>query len=65
MTTQDHIAELRGKAIDARLDLADAIREACPGPHVFVQHRDRRPAWCEACRRTDEGDIVQHGQRPM
>lgn len=56
MSTPDElIAELRGRLIDARLDLADAIRAACPGRHTYVQHRDGLPPWCKACRYTEDG----------
>lgn len=58
---QQRLTELSRASIDARLALADAIREACPGPHSFVQHRDRRPAWCNACRRTGDGGSVDLG----
>jgi hypothetical protein len=69
MTTQDHIRELAGKAVDARLDLADAIRAACPGPHSFVQHRDDNPPWCKTCGRGEMGarygkPAADHHARP-
>jgi len=62
MTEQDRITALARKAIDARLELADAIRAACPGPHAFAQHRDGRPAWCNTCGRGELG--VRYGDRP-
>lgn len=52
---QERITELARKAVDARLDLADAIRDACPKPHSFVQHRDHQPAWCNICGRGENG----------
>jgi hypothetical protein len=55
VTTEDRIAELAGKVIDARLALADAIRDACPGPHAYVQHRDHNPPWCKTCGRGEMG----------
>lgn len=30
----------------------------CPGPHDFVQHRDRREPWCNTCRYTVMGERV-------
>lgn len=58
--TQDRIRELAGKVVDARLALADAIRDACPKPHAFVQHRDHQPAWCNTCGRGENG--VRYGR---
>lgn len=55
MTTQQRITELARIAVDARLNLADAIRDACPKPHRFVQHRDHQPAWCNTCGRGELG----------
>jgi hypothetical protein len=52
---QERITELARKAVDARLDLADAIRDACPKPHAYVQHRDHQPAWCNTCGRGENG----------
>ena len=55
------IALARLAVIDARLNLADAIREACPAGnlHAYVQHRDRLPAWCEACGYSEDGTRVR------
>lgn len=39
----------------ARTRLLRRIAAQCPGPHQFVQHRDRRPPWCNACRYTADG----------
>lgn len=52
---QERITDLARKAVDARLDLADAIRNACPKPHAYVQHRDHQPAWCNTCGRGENG----------
>jgi len=42
----------------------EILAKHCPGPHAYVQHRDRRPPWCEACRRTAQGELVpEAGQR--
>lgn len=54
----DRIAQARLAFIDARLDLADAVRDACPKPHSYVQHRDGQPAWCEACGYAEDGTQV-------
>lgn len=35
--------------------LANDVADACPGPHRVVQHRDHKPPWCRACRRTAYG----------
>ena len=61
MTTDPHafIASLAADAAEAQRDLADAIREACPGPHSYVQHRDRKPAWCEACGYAEDGTRIR------
>lgn len=34
------------------------IAEHCPGPHDYVQHRDRKPPWCNACRYTESGEKI-------
>ena len=61
MTTPDSITRARAAFIDARLDLADAIREACPAgsSHAYVQRRDRQPAWCEACGFAEDGTRIK------
>lgn len=55
--TTNPVAEARLAYLDARRVLADAIREACPAghSHAYVQHRDGRPAWCEACGYHEDG----------
>jgi hypothetical protein len=55
------IASMAQAAIEAQHDLADAIREACPAghSHAYVQHRDRKPAWCEACGYAEDGTRVR------
>jgi hypothetical protein len=57
-STHARIRELRLALIDARLDLHDAIREACPGPHVYLQTQATLPPWCSVCRYTDQGTPV-------
>jgi hypothetical protein len=56
-TDQDRISELARTAVDARLELHDAIRDACPKPHAYAQHRDHQPAWCKTCGRGDNGVV--------
>ena len=34
------------------------VRDACPGVHRPVQHRDMRPPWCRACGRDALGRQV-------
>lgn len=55
------IAVARLAFIDARLNLADAIREACPAgnSHAYVQHRNGAPAWCEACGYAEDGTRIK------
>jgi len=38
--------------------LEKVLEQSCPGPHRYVQHRDRRSAWCSACGRTASGEKV-------
>lgn len=51
--------------IDARLNLADTIREACPAgnSHAYGQHRDRQPAWCEACGYAEDGARIKTAEQ--
>ena len=44
--------------------LEQLILDACPGPHAYVQHRDRRPPWCKACRYTRSGHLIPERQAP-
>lgn len=57
MTTTDQASfDQRRAAISAlSLQLAADVASACPGTHVLVQHRDQRPPWCPACRRSRYG----------
>lgn len=59
--SKELIREFAARVIDAKLDLADLIRSRCPGPgvHAYVQHRDGRPPWCEACGYTESGSIAK------
>ena len=56
------IAGAAGVARQSRRDLAEAIRAACPQPHQYVQHRDRQPPWCPACRYTADGERISGGR---
>jgi hypothetical protein len=38
--------------------LEELIARHCPGPHGYVQHRDRKPPWCPACRYTAAGALI-------
>lgn len=53
------IADASEAAATARAGLASLIANLCPGPHDYVQHRDRRPAWCETCRYTINGVKIE------
>lgn len=39
----------------ARAALRTELESNCPGPHEPVQHRDRRPPWCDTCGYTSDG----------
>ena len=59
----DRLDQARIDAARVRVDLdeialRDLVGELCPGPHRAVQHRDRKPPWCEACGRTERGRVV-------
>lgn len=57
---RDAIAEVWAAASRAEA----LIAEQCPGPHAYVQHRDRRDPWCRVCRYTAAGQkILQEGRR--
>ena len=56
--SEEAIRALTLDVIDARQALADAILRACPGPHSYVQHRDGREPWCQACGYTAQGSRV-------
>lgn len=49
MIDHETIAAARTWYVEARDNLADTLLKECPAPHRPVQHRDRKPAWCEAC----------------
>jgi hypothetical protein len=40
---------------EARTRLDALLVAACPGPHLFVVHKDKNPPWCDACRYTADG----------
>lgn len=54
----DNIVAARAMFEEARANLADALIEECPGPHKPVQHRDFKPAWCEACGYAEDGTRI-------
>ena len=58
MDDQEFIDALRVAFDQAQEDLIQAVRDACPGPHVVRQHRDGRPPWCPRCHRTEMGTPV-------
>jgi hypothetical protein len=31
------------------------VIQECPGEHLALQHRDRKPPWCRHCGRDDRG----------
>jgi hypothetical protein len=49
------LADLRRRADEARANLQEAVKDVCPGDHAVRQHRDRKPPWCPACGRGDDG----------
>lgn len=46
----------------ANLNLIMLLETSCPGPHKYVQHRDRKPPWCNACGYTGAGFRVKEAQ---
>jgi hypothetical protein len=54
----DAIALLSADIRRSQESLAALLLAVCPGPHRLVQHRDRRPPWCKACRYTSDGRQV-------
>lgn len=60
--SSDDIRALALAVIDARLNLADAIRKACPGPHSYVDHHDGNTWWCYFCGYTEQGSRVNRPQ---
>lgn len=58
-TERRRIADQAEEVEQARLRLADTIRNACPGDHRYVQHRDGMRPWCEACGYTAAGGLVR------
>ena len=53
----DPFIALRVAADEAELALYAAVKAACPGEHHPVQHRDRKPAWCQSCGRDSDGRL--------
>lgn len=57
--TADHEIQIGARVVAvAAARLEELIAEHCPGPHAYVQHRDRRPPWCHACRYTAAGQLI-------
>jgi hypothetical protein len=54
-TTSDDIDRAADGLRDALELVHQLMREACPGPHRVMQHRDNRPPWCRYCRRLSDG----------
>lgn len=57
--TADFIQEQAKVLADASRNLDTALFAACPGPHVYRQHRDGKPSWCKACGYTSAGRLVK------
>jgi len=60
---EEYLDMLQKAALAAENELYEAVLEACPGPHVLKQHRDRMPPWCETCQRTARGVKVVKKER--
>lgn len=52
---EEQITEARNELHAVKRKLDFLITVACPGDHALVQHRDMKPAWCEACGRSSMG----------
>jgi hypothetical protein len=49
---------LEGRILEVRRGLARlqaTLGDQCPGEHRYVQHRDGKLPWCDACGYTDTG----------
>lgn len=55
MITDTERRRIADQAEQARLGLADTIRNARPGGHRYVRRADQEPARCPACRYTEAG----------
>lgn len=56
MTDHDDITAARGAFYEAKDTLYRLVDQTCPAEHHRpVQHRDRKPPWCEACGRSALG----------
>lgn len=58
--TDRTIQAMKDDIVARKARLEEFLRVMCPGgsDHEYVQHRDRRPAWCPHCHRTTSGDHV-------
>jgi hypothetical protein len=52
------IAVAAGEVYAANARLEGLLRDNCRGPHRYVQHRDRKQPWCDACRYQVDGTPV-------
>lgn len=52
---EKRLDQMRENYLGARTHLLSLISEMCPGPHLLVQHRDAKPAWCNVCGRDQLG----------
>jgi hypothetical protein len=52
---EQRLHELRERYHATRTELLVAVRGLCPGRHRPVQHRDRKPPWCDTCGRDQLG----------
>ena len=53
--SEQALRDLQEQYIAARGDLLRAVQALCPGEHHPVQHRDRKPPWCDICGRDELG----------
>jgi hypothetical protein len=53
--SEDKFKALRVAADEAEMALYAAVRDACPGEHLPIQHRDMNPPWCRFCGRDNDG----------
>ena len=58
-STEMRLSYLREDARDAIERLRVAVADACPrgAEHRPVQHRDKKPPWCNACGRDSDGNM--------
>ncbi len=59
MSSDQQIQSAVAAAAAARDHLAALIERQCPGPHGYVQHRDRQQPWCPRCGYGANGERVR------